>query len=100
MAPQRTQNFNSIRLTTSNNSENNIILQEISGQLYINNHLVVTSNNIASLTTVTTIESDVSNLQTDVSSLQTNVEALQGYNYLSTENSNYLITEDGNFIIF
>ena len=71
------QSFNKILLTTSNTAENNILLQEISGQLYINNHLVVTSDNIASLTTVTNIESDVSTLQTDTSSLQTNVSTLQ-----------------------
>ena len=77
MAPQRTQNFNSIRLTTSNNSENNIILQEISGQLYINDHLVVTSNNIASLTKVTTIESNVTTLQSDVTTIESDVTTLQ-----------------------
>lgn len=71
------QSFNKILLTTSNNAENNILLQEISGQLYINNHLVVTADNIASLTTVTNIESDVSTLQTDTSSLQTSVSTLQ-----------------------
>ena len=71
------QSFNKILLTTSNTAENNILLQEISGQLYINNHLVVTADNIASLTTVTNIESDVSTLQTDTTSLQTSVSTLQ-----------------------
>lgn len=47
MPPQRAQNFNIIRLTTSNIKENNILLREISGQLYINDDLVVTSDNVS-----------------------------------------------------
>jgi hypothetical protein len=43
MAPQRTQNFNSIRLTTSNNVENNIILSEVSGKLFVNSSPVAIS---------------------------------------------------------
>lgn len=38
------QSFNKILLTTSNNQEYNILLQEISGQLYINNDLVLTAS--------------------------------------------------------
>lgn len=45
------QSFNKILLTTSNNSEYNITLQEISGQLYIGDNLVLTSaNNAEALT--------------------------------------------------
>ena len=71
------QSFNKILLTTSNNSEYNITLQEISGQLYINNHLVVTSANIGSLSNITTIESDVTTLQSDVTTLESDVTTLQ-----------------------
>lgn len=45
------QSFNKILLTTSNNQEYNILLQEISGQLYIGDNLVLTSaNNAEALT--------------------------------------------------
>jgi prophage DNA circulation protein len=71
------QSFNKILLTTSNNSEYNITLQEISGQLYINNHLVVTSANIGSLSNITTIESDVTTLQSDVTTIESDVTTLQ-----------------------
>ena len=71
------QSFNKILLTTSNNSEYNITLQEISGQLYINNHLVVTSANIGSLSNITTIESDVTTLQSDVTTLESDVTTLE-----------------------
>ena len=71
------QSFNKILLTTSNTAENNILLQEISGQLYINNHLVVTSANIGSLSNITTIESDVTTLQSDVTTLESDVTTLQ-----------------------
>ena len=40
----KTQYFNKIKLTTSDNPENHIILQEISGQLYIGDDLVLTSS--------------------------------------------------------
>jgi hypothetical protein len=73
----RAQSFNKILLTTSNTEDNNILLQEISGQLYINDRLVLTEDNIASLTTVTDIESDVSTLQTDVSTLDSDISSLQ-----------------------
>ena len=39
----RTQNFNRIKLTTSDSQENHIILQEVSGKLYIDDNLVLTS---------------------------------------------------------
>lgn len=71
------QSFNKILLTTSNESNKNIILQEISGQLYINDHLVITSENIGSLSNITTIESDVTTLQTDLTTLDTSVNTLQ-----------------------
>jgi len=71
------QSFNKILLTTSNESEKNITLQEISGQLYINDHLVITSENIASLSNITVIESDVTTLKTDVTTLGTSVTTLQ-----------------------
>ena len=45
------QSFNKILLTTSNESDKNIILQEISGQLYVGDNLVLTSaNNAEALT--------------------------------------------------
>lgn len=66
----RTTQANKIKLTTSNVEENNIILQEISGQLYVNNHLVLTSNNIGDSSSITSIESDITTLQSDVSTLQ------------------------------
>jgi len=81
------QSFNKILLTTSNNSEYNITLQEISGQLYINNHLVVTSANIGSLSNITTIESDVTTLQSDVTTLQSDVQSLQGIFNISTRDT-------------
>jgi uncharacterized protein YaiE (UPF0345 family) len=71
------QSFNKILLTTSNESEKNITLQEISGQLYINDHLVITSANIGSLSNITVIESDVTTLQTDLTTLDTSVSTLQ-----------------------
>lgn len=71
------QSFNKILLTTSNESEKNITLQEISGQLYINDHLVITSENIGLLSDITTIESDVTTLQTDLTTLDTSVSTLQ-----------------------
>ena len=71
------QSFNKILLTTSNQSEKNITLQEISGQLYINDHLVITSENIGLLSDITTIESDVTTLQTDLTTLDTSVSTLQ-----------------------
>lgn len=40
----RTQNFNSIKLTTSNNSEKEILLREVEGKLYIGNEEVATVN--------------------------------------------------------
>jgi len=43
MPTQRTQNFNAIKLTTSNNLENDIILNEINGHLHINNDPVAIS---------------------------------------------------------
>ena len=73
----RAQSFNKILLTTSNTAENNILLQEISGQLYINNHLVVTSANIGSLSNITTLESDVTTLESDVTTLESDVTTLQ-----------------------
>ena len=66
----RTTRANKIELTTSNVEEKNIILQEISGQLYVNNHLVLTSNNIGDSSNITSIESDITTLQSDVSTLQ------------------------------
>ena len=71
------QSFNTIKLTTSNNSEYDITLQEISGQLYINDHLVITSANIGSLSNITTIESDVTTLQSDVTTIESDVTTLQ-----------------------
>jgi hypothetical protein len=81
------QSFNKIKLTTSNNSEYDIMLQEISGQLYINNHLVITSANIGSLSNITTIESDVTTLQTDVTTLQSDVQELQPTFNISTRDT-------------
>ena len=66
----RTVLINKLKLTTSNVEENNIVLQEISGQLYVNNHLVLTSNNIGESSNITSIESDITTLQSDVSTLQ------------------------------
>jgi len=40
----RTQNFNSIKLTTSNDSEKEILLREVEGKLYIGNEEVATVN--------------------------------------------------------
>ena len=45
----RAQNFNKIRLTTSNNEANNVILQEIGGKLYIGNQEVATTDDISSV---------------------------------------------------
>jgi hypothetical protein len=56
MAPQRTQNFNSIRLTTSNNVDNNIILSEVSGQLHVDDNPISLQNNIFSLKVVQNTE--------------------------------------------
>lgn len=41
------QSFNKILLTTSNNAENNILLQEISGSLCVNNSQVIVSDHAA-----------------------------------------------------
>jgi hypothetical protein len=83
----RAQSFNKIKLTTSNNSDYDIMLQEISGQLYINDHLVITSANIGSLSNITTIESDVTTLQTDVTTLQSDVQSLQDIFNISTRDT-------------
>jgi len=40
----RTQNFNSIKLTTSNDSEKEILLREVEGKLYIGNEEVATNS--------------------------------------------------------
>ena len=40
----RTQNFKSIKLTTSNDSEKEILLREVEGKLYIGNEEVATVN--------------------------------------------------------
>lgn len=50
----RTQNFNSIKLTTSNNSEKEILLREVEGKLYIGNEEVATVNVSAKSVTATT----------------------------------------------
>lgn len=50
----RTQNFNSIKLTTSNNSEKEILLREVEGKLYIGNEEVATVNVSAKSVTTTT----------------------------------------------
>lgn len=44
----RTQNFNSIKLTTSNDSEKEILLREVEGKLYIGNEEVATVNGSSS----------------------------------------------------
>lgn len=63
----RTQNFNSIKLTTSNDSAKEIILQEIGGKLYIGDDPVASSN--ITSTTVETVsytqESSVSHFLYD-----------------------------------
>jgi len=89
------QSFNKILLTTSNTAENNITLQEISGQLYINDHLVITSANIGSLSDITTIESDVTTLKTDVITLQDDVTTLQNTGSSSTFANAYSLSFDG-----
>lgn len=86
------QSFNKILLTTSNTAENNITLQEISGQLYINDHLVITSANIGSLSDITTIESDVTTLQSDVTTLQDDVTTLQNASAFAND---YSLSFDG-----
>jgi hypothetical protein len=47
------QSFNKILLTTSNTVENNILLSEVSGQLYIDDKPISLQNNVFSLQTVT-----------------------------------------------
>jgi hypothetical protein len=89
------QSFNKILLTTSNTAGNNITLQEISGQLYINDHLVITSANIGSLSDITTIESDVTTLKTDVITLQDDVTTLQNTGSSSTFANDYSVDFDG-----
>ena len=47
------QSFNKIKLTTSNNSEYDIMLSEVSGKLYIDNNPVILDQDYFSLKTVT-----------------------------------------------
>ena len=47
------QSFNKIKLTTSNNSEYDIMLSEVSGKLYIDNNSVILDQDYFSLKTVT-----------------------------------------------
>lgn len=47
------QSFNKIKLTTSNNSEYDIMLSEVSGQLYVGDNPISLQNNVFSLQTVT-----------------------------------------------
>lgn len=47
------QSFNKIKLTTSNNSEYDIMLSEVSGQLYIDDDPISLQNNVFSLKKVT-----------------------------------------------
>ena len=47
------QSFNKIKLTTSNNSEYDIMLSEVSGQLYIDDNPISLQNNVFSLKKVT-----------------------------------------------
>jgi hypothetical protein len=67
----RTQNFNSIKLTTSNDSEKEILLREVEGKLYIGNEEVVTVNSDSSVsaksvtTTTYTQETGVSHFLYD-----------------------------------
>lgn len=49
----RTQNFNSIKLTTSNDSEKEILLREVEGKLYIGNEEVATVNSSSSGDSIT-----------------------------------------------
>ena len=49
------QSFNKIKLTTSNNSEYDIMLSEVSGQLYIDDNPISLQNNVFFLQTVTGI---------------------------------------------
>ena len=49
----RAQSFNKIKLTTSNNSEYDIMLSEVSGQLNVDNDPVLLSKEYFSLKTVT-----------------------------------------------
>lgn len=88
------QSFNKILLTTSNESEKNITLQEISGQLYINDHLVITSENIGLLSDITTIESDITTLDASVSTLQSEVSTLQESSS-TPEEETYSVDLDG-----
>jgi hypothetical protein len=63
----RAQNFNKIRLTTSNNEANNITLQEVGGKLFIGDEEVATNSvNAKSVeTTSYTQESGVSHFLYD-----------------------------------
>lgn len=56
MSPERAQNFNRIRLTTSNNSDNDILLSEVSGQLYVDDNPIPIQSNIFSLKVVESTE--------------------------------------------
>lgn len=47
------QSFNKILLTTSNTAENNILLSEVSGQLYVGENPISLQSNLLSIKTVT-----------------------------------------------
>lgn len=54
----RIQNFNKIKLTTSNDSAKNIILQEIEGKLYVDDDEVLTIESINDNVLTTTTENN------------------------------------------
>jgi hypothetical protein len=85
------QSFNKILLTTSNTAENNIMLSEASGKLYINNNPVVLDQDYFSLKTVTvtsyTTESDYTHFlyddDTAGGAISVTLTAPSGHNNLS-----------------
>lgn len=64
--------IDSMKLSPDSLSGSEIVLRQISGQLYINDHLIITTDNIGSISNIENIQSEISGMQTDISNLQSN----------------------------
>ena len=64
--------IDSMKLSPDSPSGDEIILRQISGQLYINDHLIITAENINSTSQIENMQSGISGIQVDISNLQAN----------------------------
>lgn len=64
--------IDSIKLSPDSPADNEIVLKQISGQLYINNHLIITSENIGATSNIEDMQSQISGVQVDILNLQAN----------------------------